>query len=113
MTDYTLGRTVAERLRHARMIALGDRKAPLCITPALIGTRNDESELNISTNLMPFVVDYDSSSLPASMTITGRGPMAMPFDNDSPQWECKMNHVLPPSLEENNALTSILSFLIM
>ena len=56
MTDYTLGRTVAERLRHARMIALGDRKAPLCTTPALIGTVNDDSQLSISTNLMPFVV---------------------------------------------------------
>ena len=102
MTDSTLGRTVAERLRHARMISLGDRKAPLCITPALIGTRNDESQLSISTNLMPFVVDYDSSSLPATMTITGRGAMAMPFDNDSPQWVCQMNHVLPPSLEDSD-----------
>ena len=100
MTDSTLGRTVAHRLRHARVIALGDRRSPICRTPALVGTQSDLDELEIGPNIMPFIVDYDSSSLPAKMTLTGRGALAMPFDNEIPQWQCQMNHILPPSLEE-------------
>ncbi|MDP7312940.1 MAG: hypothetical protein QF831_05840, partial [Candidatus Thalassarchaeaceae archaeon] len=57
-------------------------------------------ELEIGPEIIPFIVDYDSSSLPAMMTLTGRGALAMPFDNEKPQWKCQMNHILPPSLEE-------------
>ena len=100
MNDSTLGRTVANRLRHARIISLGDRKDSVCRTPALVGTARDVDEVNMPANLVPFQVEYDSSSLPPSMKLTGRGPLAMPFDDESPTWFCQMNHVLPPSLEE-------------
>ena len=98
--DSTLGRTVVQRLRHSRIIALGDRKSPICRTPALVGTKKDVDEVELSAGIMPFIVEYDSTSLPASMKVTGRGALAMPFDNDSPEWHCQMNHVLPPSLED-------------
>tara|TARA_B100001750_G_C15484510_1_gene587502 strand:+ start:99 stop:1862 length:1764 start_codon:yes stop_codon:yes gene_type:complete len=65
-----------------------------------VGRKNDLEEVEIGPETVPFVVDYDSSSLPATMQITGRGPLAMPFDNDNPQWQCKLNHTLPPSLDE-------------
>jgi len=100
VTDSTLGRTVVGRLRHARVIALGDRKSPLSLTPSLIGTKNDLDYTDISTSLMPFYVDYDSSSLPPSMSLIGRGAISMPFDNDSPTWHSQMGHTLPPSLDD-------------
>lgn len=100
MTDTTLGRTVVHRLRYARVIALGDRKSPICRTPALVGTHSDLGALKIGPEIMPFIVDYDSSSLPAIMALTGRGPLSMPFDDEAPKWQCEMNHILPPSLED-------------
>ena len=100
MIDSTLGRTVAHRLRHSRVIALGDRKSPICKTPALVGTENDLEDANIGAEIVPFIVGYDSTSLPAKMKITGRGALTMPFDCDNPKWECQLNHILPPSLEE-------------
>ena len=100
MIDSTLGRTVAHRIRHSRVIALGDRKSPICHTPALVGTENDLKDATIGPEMLPFIVNYDSSSLPAKMKITGRGALSMPFDCEEPQWECQLNHILPPSLEE-------------
>ena len=100
MTDTTLGRTVASRVRHARSIALGDRSAPKAKTPALLVTPEELETLSPEVALAPFTLEYDSSSLPPTMRLTGRANISVPFDDDEPRWEAQMQHVLPPTLEE-------------
>ena len=87
-------------MRYARSIALGDRASPKAKTPALLVTPGELETLSPDVALAPFIVEHDSSTLPAKMALTGRANIAVPFDEPAPRWEAQMQHVLPPSLEE-------------
>ena len=89
-------------MRYARSIALGDRASPKAKTPALLVTPGELETLSPDVALAPFIVEHDSSTLPAKMALTGRANIAVPFDEPAPRWEAQMQHVLPPSLEESD-----------
>ena len=98
MEHKPLARTVLSRWRHARLIGLGDRANPVSFTPGLCLTDNDPKA---GVEVAPFMVAHDSSSLPATLSMTARGPWAYPFDEgDVPTYNGVEGHTLPPSLQE-------------
>ena len=95
-----LGRTVIHRYMYARSWALGDRKSPLATTPCLIGLEGDcETEVQIT----PFNATTNNE-IPQTLTISANLPLSPPdFEQNSPIYETKIGHVLPPSLDEADA----------
>ena len=95
-----LGRTVIHRYMYARSWALGDRKSPLATTPCLIGLDGDcETDAQIT----PFNASTNNE-IPQTLTVTANLPLSPPnFTENSPNYETKIGHVLPPSLDEADA----------
>ena len=100
MTEHALGRSVAHRIRHGRIIALGDRRNPTSHTPAMVVTSQDLKDVDIESHFAPLRVEYDSKNQPPRISMYGRGPLCMPFDEDVPQWAAQMGHTLPPSMSD-------------
>lgn len=97
VTDRPLARTVLSRQRHARIIGLGDRRAPGAFTPGLILTPDESADIALA----PFVMTHDATTLPARLELTARGPWAYPFEaEDIPVWQAAEGHTLPPSLDD-------------
>ena len=93
-----MARTVLARWRHARIFGLGDRAAPSAFTPGLCLTSNDP---DLGVEMAPFIVEHNSESLPASLSVTARGAWAFPFgENDVPNYIANEGHTLPPSLQD-------------
>ena len=100
MSEQHLGRTVTDRMRHARIIALGDRKSSVAQSPCLIASEADISDIGESLTIAvaPFISAHDSSSLPAELVLRARAPLAHPFEDPAPEWRVTLGHTLPPSL---------------
>ena len=100
MSEQHLGRTVTDRMRHARIIALGDRKSSVAQSPCLIASEADISDIGESLTIAvaPFISAHDSSSLPAELVLRARAPLAHPFEDPAPEWCVTLGHTLPPSL---------------
>ena len=100
VSEQHLGRTVTDRMRHARIIALGDRKSSVAQSPCLIATEADINALgdSLTVAIAPFVSAHDSSSLPAELVLRARAPLAYPFEDPAPEWRVTLGHTLPPSL---------------
>ena len=95
-----LGRTVIHRYMYARSWALGDRKSPLATTPCLIGL---EGDCETNPQITPFNASTNSE-IPQTLTVTANLPLSPPnFAENSPNYETKIGHVLPPSLDEADA----------
>ena len=95
-----LGRTVIHRYMYARSWALGDRKSPLATTPCLIGL---EGDCETNPQITPFNASTNSE-IPQTLTVTANLPLSPPnFTENSPNYETKIGHVLPPSLDEADA----------
>ena len=98
MEHKPLARTVMSRWRHARVLGLGDRAAPSSFTPGLCLTENDPI---VDIEIAPFTIHHDSTELPATLTVTARGPWSFPFDEDDiPTYSGVEGHTLPPSLQQ-------------
>ena len=87
-------------MRHARIIALGDRKSSVAQSPCLIASEADISDLgdSLTVALAPFVSAHDSSSLPAELVLRARAPPAYPSEDPAPEWRFTRAHTLPPTL---------------
>lgn len=96
MAEGYLGVDIVARWRQARLVALGDRKAPVAYAPCLIQTAGDPT---LPVALAPFEAEQDDS-LPSSLTVRGRDRLSPPFAEIGPEWVAELGHVLPPSLEE-------------
>ena len=95
-----LGRTVIHRYMYARSWALGDRKSPLATTPCLIGL---EGDCVTDAQITPFNASTNNE-IPQTLTLTANLPLSPPnFTENSPNYETKIGHVLPPSLDEADA----------
>lgn len=95
-----LGRTVIHRYMYARSWALGDRKSPLATTPCLIGL---EGDCETNAQITPFNASTNNE-IPQTLTVTANLPLSPPnFTENSPNYETKIGHVLPPSLDEADA----------
>ena len=95
-----LGRTVIHRYMYARSWALGDRKSPLATTPCLIGL---EGDCETDAQITPFNASTNNE-IPQTLTVTANLPLSPPnFTENSPNYETKIGHVLPPSLDEADA----------
>lgn len=95
-----LGRTVIHRYMYARSWALGDRKSPLATTPCLIGL---EGDCETNAQITPFNASTNNE-IPQTLTVTANLPLSPPnFAENSPNYETKIGHVLPPSLDEADA----------
>ena len=95
-----LGRTVIHRYMYARSWALGDRKSPLATTPCLIGL---EGDCETNPQITPFNASTNNE-IPQTLTVTANLPLSPPnFAENSPNYETKIGHVLPPSLDEADA----------
>ena len=95
-----LGRTVIHRYMYARSWALGDRKSPLATTPCLIGL---EGDCETDAQITPFNASTNNE-IPQTLTLTANLPLSPPnFTENSPNYETKIGHVLPPSLDEADA----------
>ena len=95
-----LGRTVIHRYMYARSWALGDRKSPLATTPCLIGL---EGDFETDAQITPFNASTNNE-IPQTLTVTANLPLSPPnFTENSPNYETKIGHVLPPSLDEADA----------
>ncbi len=95
-----LGRTVIHRYMYARSWALGDRKSPLATTPCLIGLDGD---CETNAQITPFNASTNNE-IPQTLTVTANLPLSPPnFTENSPIYETKIGHVLPPSLDEADA----------
>ena len=95
-----LGRTVIHRYMYARSWALGDRKSPLATTPCLIGLDGD---CETNAQITPFNASTNNE-IPQTLTVTANLPLSPPnFAENSPNYETKIGHVLPPSLDEADA----------
>ena len=95
-----LGRTVTHRYLYARSWSLGDRKSPLASTPCLISLRGD---IKMEKTLAPFSAVTDDE-IPQTLTVKSNLPLSPPnFAENSPSFESKVGHVLPPSLDEADA----------
>ena len=83
--------------RHARRVAVGDRRAPTAQTPALVLLPGDPP-------LEPAIAPFESRRLddrsPQRLSFTGRAPLAVPFEAIGPSWTADVGHVLPPVLED-------------
>ena len=98
MEHKPLARTVLSRWRHARVFGLGDRAAPESFTPGLCLTSNDPE---MSIDMAPFMVEHNSDTLPATLSMTARGNWAFPFGGDDiPSYTADEGHTLPPSLQD-------------
>jgi len=97
--EEVLGRTVVARDRFARSWGLGDRKSPVCFTPALIISEGEE----IPESIAPFWATRDEG-IPAMLSLNSRLHLSPPeFSEKSPNWQVSIGNVLPPSLEEADA----------
>ena len=95
-----LGRTVIHRYMYARSWALGDRKSPLATTPCLIGL---EGDCETDAQITPFNASTNNE-IPQTLTVNANLPLSPPnFTENSPNYETKIGHVLPPSLDEADA----------
>ena len=95
-----LGRTVIHRYMYARSWALGDRKSPLATTPCLIGL---EGDCETDAQITPFNASTNNE-IPQTLTLNANLPLSPPnFTENSPNYETKIGHVLPPSLDEADA----------
>ncbi len=95
-----LGRTVIHRCMYARSWALGDRKSPLATTPCLIGL---EGDCETDAQITPFNASTNNE-IPQTLTVTANLPLSPPnFKENSPNYQTKIGHVLPPSLDEADA----------
>lgn len=95
-----LGRTVTHRYMYARSWSLGDRKSPIASTPCLISLHGDPK---LDKTLAPFTA-ITNDEIPQTLTINANLPLSPPdFDSDSPSFEARVGHVLPPSLDEADA----------
>ena len=93
-----MARTVLSRWRHARVFGLGDRATPESFTPGLCLTSNDPE---MSIDMAPFMIEHNSDTLPATLSMTARGNWAFPFgDDDIPSYTADEGHTLPPSLQD-------------
>ena len=99
MSERPLARGVIDRQRFARLFALGDRKAPLSWTPALVITPQDP-ELPIE--IAPFCVSRDNSIIPATLLMKTRANICFPFDGLE-TWAAEEGLILPSSLVESDS----------
>ena len=97
MDQQHLGLDVEARQRHARLLMIGDRRAPTAKTPALVRLDGD---MELPVSLAPFSCMREGTSLPARFTFLGRGPLCPPFQATGPNWSLELGQVLPPSLDE-------------
>ncbi len=99
MEERPLARGVEKRQRFSRIFSLGDRKNTKSWSPGIILGPDDPS---LPVSIAPFLSKRDTSTLPASISITTRGNFCYPFE-DKETWISKEGLVLPPSLAESDS----------
>ncbi len=99
MSSRPLARGVESRMRFSRIFSLGDRKNPTSWTPAIV---LNESDPILPISIAPFISSRESSTLPATISISTRGNFCFPFDGLD-QWSSVEGLILPPSLADSNS----------
>ncbi len=93
-----LGRTIVGRNRHARIVGLGDRRAPSVFTPCLVKIEGDP---DFPHSIAPFSFHRDGSVSPATLNVE---TLIEEMDITSPssiiRWETSEGQHLPPILSE-------------